>query len=269
MTIAPFLREDLDHFMSMAQAERWIVDAWEFDFLLGTFPQGCFCARDKADRVTGFVTSLRHDRSGWIGNLIVSPGSRGSGIGKRLFLKAREVLYEAGVQTIWLTASKAGRPLYEKHGFSCIDSIIRWIGLGNGSHSSGVDSGATPDLSIDRLGWDDNRERLLSATAARGRVQACNDGFTVIQPCNKSVQIGPFAALHTGSAGMLLANALASIPPAVEIYIDAPARNEEGTALLQQLGFRKQGANELMYAGRRPAYRPECIYGLASMGSMG
>lgn len=269
MTIAPFLREDLDHFMAMAYTERWMVDAWEFDFLLGVFPQGCFCARDKADRVTGFVTSLRHDRSGWIGNLIVNPESRGIGIGKRLFSRAREALYEAGVQTIWLTASKAGRSLYEKHGFSSLDSIVRWTVLGNGSPSSGVDSGAAPDLSIDRLGWDDNRERLVSATAARGRVLASYDGFTVIQPCNKSVQIGPFAALNTGSAEMLLANALASIPPAVEIYIDAPAGNSAGTALLQQFGFRKQGTNQLMFAGTRPAYRPECIYGLASMGSMG
>lgn len=269
MTIAPFLREDVDHFMAMAQAERWMVEAREFDFLLGAFPQGCFCARDKADRVTGFVTSLRHDRSGWIGNLIVSPGSRGSGIGKRLFLKAREVLYEAGAQTIWLTASKAGKPLYEKHGFTGIDRIYRWTGFGIGSFPSACDVGAVPDQSIDRLGWGDSRDRLLAATTERGQVLARDAGFSVIQPCNRSVQIGPFAALKTSCAEILLDDALASILPDVEIFIDAPAGNRAGSDLLQQRGFRKQGTNELMYAGSRPAYRPEFIYGLASMGSLG
>lgn len=34
-------------------------------------------------------------------------------------------------------------------------------------------------------------------------------------------------------------------------------------------GFTVIGEADLMYAGRPPAYHPECIYGLASMGSIG
>ena len=69
MTIAPFYRDDLDHFMALAIAEYWVVEVWEFDFLLTTFPQGCFCALDCAGKVIGFVTSLCHDNSGWFGHL--------------------------------------------------------------------------------------------------------------------------------------------------------------------------------------------------------
>jgi len=269
MTIEPFCTEDIPSFLKLASAERWLVDTWEFDFLRKTFPQGCFRARDNTGRAAGFVTSLAHDRSGWIGNLIVNPASRGSGIGRQLFLRAVEVLLESGVQTIWLTASKTGRPLYEKQGFSAVDGIVRWTGTGNGSSRSAVTTGTVSVPSLDRLGWGDDRENLLAAVAARGRVLASSGGFTVIQPCNGSAQIGPFAALDSACAEALLGDALASIPHDIEIYIDAPAGNTAATDLLGRNGFRKLGTSELMFAGTRPEYRPEYIYGLASMGSMG
>lgn len=269
MKIEPFQREDVGRFMALAAAEGWVVEEWEFDFLRQAFPQGCFCARDKAGRTVGFVTSLAHDQSGWIGNLIVRPGSRGSGIGRSLFLRAVEVLFGSGARTIWLTASKAGRPLYEKQGFNAIDSIVRWTGTGNGSAPAEGGSAGVPDPSLDRLGWGDDRQGLLAAVALRGRSLARDGGFAVIQPCNRSLQIGPFAALDGVCAEELLDGARASIPAAIEIYIDAPSGNAAGTELLQRRGFRRQGSNELMFAGLRPDYRPEYIYGLASMGSMG
>ena len=49
-----------------------MAEAWEFEFLLEVFPQGCFCIRDDSGKGIAFVTSIRHGRSGWIGNLIVA-----------------------------------------------------------------------------------------------------------------------------------------------------------------------------------------------------
>jgi ribosomal protein S18 acetylase RimI-like enzyme len=128
MNIEPFDTNDIDHFLLLATDEGWMVEPWEFEFLLSEFSRGCFAARAKSGELLGFVTSLRHQRSGWIGNLIVTPAYRGRGIGERLFKKAMEVLLASGAETVWLTASKSGLPLYQKSGFTRIDTIIRWSG---------------------------------------------------------------------------------------------------------------------------------------------
>lgn len=269
MNIQPFHREDIGRFLALATAERWVAEAWEFDFLLSAFPEGCFSARDEAGEAVGFVTSLRHERSGWIGNLIVDQHHRGKGAGQALFVRSLEVLCEAGVETVWLTASKMGKSLYERHGFASIDTILRWTGQGRGLSASPRCFRALLDPDIDEMGWGDRREALLDAVGGRGSVLASGSGFTVIQPCGRAVQIGPLAALNTAHAALLLDDALAEIAPGVKAYIDAPAGNREVAGLLQQRGFRSQGTNELMYAGAKPAYRPEYIYALATMGSCG
>jgi ribosomal protein S18 acetylase RimI-like enzyme len=269
MKIAPLQREDLASFMAMALTERWLVESWEFDFLLANSPRGCFCARDDAGNVTGFVTSLAHCRSGWIGNLIVGSASRGSGIGGRLFLHALAALRESGAETCWLTASASGKPLYEKHGFSRIDTIIRWTGSGSGPAAAAPASGGAVDGELDHLGWDDQRDKLLAIVQERGKTLAADNAFAVVQPCCAAAQIGPFAALTAHNAAPLLDAAIAGIPAGTGMYIDAPAGNAAAERLLLLRGFARQGTNELMYAGARPDYRPEFIYGLASMGSMG
>jgi len=130
MRVEPFHRDDIAAFLALASAERWLAEAWEFEFLLTVFPEGCFCVRDGSGNCCGFVTAIRHGRSGWIGNLIVAEQERGRGIGKLLFRTALSVLKDASAETIWLTASTSGRALYEGYGFTRVDTIIRWTAGG-------------------------------------------------------------------------------------------------------------------------------------------
>ena len=53
------------------------------------------------------------------------------------------------------------------------------------------------------------------------------------------------------------------------VCLDAPASNRTGLLLFNRNRMRISGSNELMYAGVKPAYLPEYIYGLATMGSCG
>jgi len=269
MTIEPFRKEDVPRFLGLAAAENWVAEPWEFDFLLSTFPAGCLAVRDETNVAIGFVTSLRHDASGWIGNLIVDRRHRGRGVGEALFLGALDSLRDAGVGTFWLTASNMGKALYEKHGFNSTDTIIRWTG------TVGAPTGPVPvvtgmwDAGLDRLGWGDRRDGLLTATSRRGAVLAGDAAFAVIQPCGRAVQVGPFSALSPDRAAGLLDKALNSLTFGMTVYIDAPACNHTAVSLLQERGFWDHGTNVLMYAGVKPAYRPEYIYGLATMGSCG
>jgi GNAT superfamily N-acetyltransferase len=269
MTIEPFRKEDIPSFLELAAVENWVAEPWEFDFLLSSFPAGCYSARDEAGAAIGFVTSLRHDVSGWIGNLIVDQRYRGCGVGETLFLGALDNLRNVGVETSWLTASKMGKALYEKHGFNSTDTIIRWTGKVGESAGPIHAAQGECDAALDRLGWGDRRDGLLGATSRRGTVLAENSAFVVIQPCGQAAQVGPFGALSVDRAARLLDMALNSLPTGMTVYVDTPACNRGAVSLLQERGFRDHGTNVLMYAGVKPDYRPEYIYGLATMGSCG
>lgn len=274
MTLEPFDTDDIPHFLELAAAEGWVAERWELEFLLTEFSRGCFAARGDNGETAGFVTSLLHRQSGWIGNLVVAEHFRGRGIGGALFRKALEALRSAGAQTIWLTASKSGAPLYEKHGFAGIDTIVRWVGTGRQRHGGHDRPGArnglsTPVGDIDCRAWGDRRDSLLTATAGRGRLLLDESGFAAIQPCGEALQFGPFAALDCGSAARLLDTALRSTPSGAKVYLDSPASNRAAMRMFNRRRMRMCGTTELMYAGRRPDYRPELIYGLATMGSCG
>lgn len=275
MLIEPFRSEDIPGFLELAAAEGWLADPWEFDFLLSVFPSGCFVARETASATpAGFVTALRHERSGWIGNLIVSPDSRGNGIGETLFLYAAHALKFAGTETIWLTASVVGKALYEKHGFKRVDTISRWSGSAARNQSASDmelgSSGSTPAvIGMDSRAWGDRRDVLMEAVAGRGALLVSEGGFLVVQSCGESLQVGPFTAGECGEAEWLLDSALAMIPRGTRICIDSPNLNQGALQVFTAKGFRIIGSNELMFSGVKPAYRPELIYGLATMGSMG
>lgn len=274
MKIDTFLIRDIAPFLKLAAAEEWVAEPWEFEFLLTRYSQGCFVARTAEGECVGFVTSFRHHRSGWIGNLIVAPEFRGKGIGELLFKTVLEALLDSGVETVWLTASKSGMPLYQKFGFSRIDTIIRWSGSGR-QRVIGVESKATVaggyDLlnDIDNRGWGDRRDALLAETAGRGRVLQEKSGFVVVQEYGEDRQLGPFSAPGYSEAEYLLKAALNSIPFESKVCLDAPASNRTSLKLFNRNRMRISGRNELMYAGVKPDYRPEYIYGLATMGSCG
>lgn len=274
MRIEPFRLDDIAPFLKLAAAENWVVEPWEFEFLLSEFSQGCFAALGENRETAGFVTSLRHGRSGWIGNLIVAEQFRGRGIGKVLFSNAMEALQEAGAETIWLTASKQGMPLYEKLGFSCIDTIIRWNGYGRGRYGghdpeTGGENMISSVSGIDYQAWDDRRDVLLAATVGRGRLLLQESGFLVIQSCGEARQFGPFSALDFGTAENIFETALGTVLHGTRIYLDTPASNREALRLFNRRRMRIAGSNELMFAGKKPDYRPEFLFGLATMGSCG
>jgi len=274
MRVDPFRTDDIATFLALSAAEGWVAELWEFELLLAEFPQGCFTARGDNGEIVGFVTSLCHLRSGWIGNLIVAQQFRGMGIGGALFRKTLEALRLAGAVTIWLTASKSGMPLYEKHGFIRVDTIIRWVGTGRQRHGVHADTSKRAALTVsshhlDTAVWGDRREALLAATSRRGELLQNETGFIVRQPCGEAVQFGPFVSRDTHAALHLFDEAAGSVPVGTRILLDVPGSNRGAARLLRRAGMCVCGSNELMYAGRRPDYRPGLLYGLATMGSCG
>ena len=266
MQISNFTPNDIHPFLSMAKDEGWISTRHELAFLLERSPEGCLVCHEGTKPV-GFVTAVRHGRSGWIGNLLVTADARGRGIGTSLFKQAMQVLQRSDVQTVWLTASLAGRPIYERSGFRVCDRIRRWEGIGTEPievhDAKPLDPGWEE---IDFLGWGDSRNELLAYAASNGTAAGTEEGFLVVQRLGSSQQIGPFGALNSATAEKLLEQML---PGTGKVLLDVPSSNRVASKLLTSRGFTVSNEVDLMYAGQPPAYHAEHIYGLASMGSMG
>ena len=269
MEIDRFRHDDIDPFLHLAALEGWLCDRWELEFLLRSCPQGCFVVRGD-DGPIAFVTAISYGSSGWIGNLIVHGDHRGRGLGKGLMTRALAALHDVGTETVWLTASRAGMPLYERLGFVAIDTVKRWSRTGWEGVSKGTGCLSFEKmLETDRAGWGDKRAVLLAAILERGTVNARKDGFIVTQNCGKLIQLGPWGCRSIEGAATLLDEAVHGTGAKSTLVLDVPGRNVVATALLGGRGFTSRGEAVLMYQGRCPAYRPDYVYALASMGSMG
>lgn len=266
--LEPFRFYQVPLFLSFAAREGWRCHEWEFQFLLEHFPQGCFVAR-RDGRTAGFVTSVRYGASGWIGNLLVQEEHRGHGLGRSLMEQALAALDDARVATIWLTASEAGRPLYEKLGFIAIDWIIRWRCTSGAMYrklEQVYDQAAIEDT--DRLGWGDRRSTIIGRIAELGTVLEEAGGFCMVQATGDGFQLGPWGCRGEDAAEKLMHRVMAAAGPG-PVFLDVPESNGHAAAMLQARGFASCGMTVLMYRGAPPEYNARHIYALASMGSMG
>jgi hypothetical protein len=61
---------DWQVFLALAREEGWRVPKSELELFRGPLAGSAFVLR-RGEEVLGFVTAVAHERSGWIGNLIV------------------------------------------------------------------------------------------------------------------------------------------------------------------------------------------------------
>jgi len=268
MRIDAFRQDDIDGFLALAAAEEWICGRWEFEFLFRAFPHGCLVARE-AELPVGYVTSIKYGESGWVGNLLVRKECRGKGVGTALMKQALAALSEAGATRAWLTASREGKPIYESLGFTTVDVVNRWVGEGiDGKCPVREALSRAEILAIDQAGWGDRRDALIYVVRGRGQVWGSRDAFLVSQPCADGIQLGPWGGMDRG-AQLLMDDALVGAGRGTRVFLDAPIRNTGQTSLLLGMGFSIRGSTLLMCRGEASAYKPERVFALASMGSMG
>ena len=263
---------DWDSFFKLAAAEGWRVPVVERQLFAGPWFD---CARvlEEEGSFCGLVTSVAHQHSGWIGNLIVPARLRGRGRGSLLFKAALTELQAQGMQTVWLTASEAGRPIYEKCGFCSIDEIERWV-FRKSAQSDPEDRPATDGVQqlrdLDRCAWGEDRAALLNALGVQGQTYAC-DGATALLQREPELQIiGPwYSATGCPRANrLLLQKILTAADPQVEVVVDVLASSAV-RQLLAATGFACTGKNLLMVLGDAGHVRRDMMVSLASLGSIG
>ncbi len=255
-------------FQRLAAAENWRISPAERQLFRGSWA-GYALALEIDGGWRGFVTAVPHERSGWIGNLIVPPESRGRGYGRKLFVAALKRLERKGLNSLWLTASEDGRPLYEQYGFAKIDEIERWLGWGVGGDDNGFCNNEGLWLADSRA-WGEKRRELLMTVAEHGRAFAVGDELLFVQQLGDLHILGPWYTdesdprIHRD----LLRQALAAAAPGRELMADTLASSPL-RALLAEAGFIPRGRTALMVRGGPGAARLQRMAALASLGSVG
>lgn len=219
---------------------------WRRFLALG--PDGSFVA-EMAGRVVGTVTTCRFGPIGWVAMLLVEKPHRGSGIGRRLLIRALEHLESQGVRSIRLDATQMGRPLYESLGFRMDYPLQRHVGMVDGlplaeATRPGQPSDLVPiaDLDGDATGTDRFAmlERLVrdnpSSCLVRGPAGGPILGFVLWRPGTTADQIGPCIADRQAGHALLdeACRRLAGRP----LMIDVPTDHAEAVAWAEDRGLK-------------------------------
>ncbi|MAT44962.1 MAG: hypothetical protein CL609_21730 [Anaerolineaceae bacterium] len=121
-------RADVLFAESLTQKENWRSETiQEINILFEYDPSGCLIA-EKDNQPVGICIATAYKNNGSIGELIVSPSARRSGIGHQLMSIAIQYLQNKGIRQIYLDAVLKAVPLYEGFGFEKITRSLRFFG---------------------------------------------------------------------------------------------------------------------------------------------
>jgi predicted N-acetyltransferase YhbS len=219
------------------------------------------------DLVAGVAGCVRFGRTGWLGNVAVDGDFRGQGLGRAISQTAVDCLHQAGVETVLLTATKLGQPIYERLGFAD-EGVSYGIWEQRQAPILGCDRSATVQpgqidevIRQDADATGEDRRSYLAPFADRARVVAgCPQaGYRVALPWGG----GPVIAASRAAARPLIIDMIRTSPGSRLAF---PELNVHGAALAVSLGFHLARRVRRMRLGPPvPGYRPGLIYNVFSL----
>jgi GNAT superfamily N-acetyltransferase len=217
--------------------------------------------------VVGVAGCLRFGRTGWLGNVAVDDDVRGQGLGRAISETAVDWLQQAGVETVLLTATKLGQPIYERLGFAD-EGVSYGIWEQQQAPILGCDRSATVQsgqidevIRQDADATGEDRRSYLAPFADRVRVVAAcpQAGYRVALPWGG----GPVIAASRAAARPLILDMIRVSPGSRLAF---PELNVHGAALAVSLGFHLARRVRRMRLGPPvPGYRPGLIYNVFSL----
>ncbi len=241
---------DLPAALRLKELARWNQTENDWKRLLQLEPNGCFCATCNGEVVGTTTTTTYGTELAWIGMVLVDPEYRRQGIGTKLMKTAMTYLDSAGVTTVKLDATPAGRPVYQELGFNEESLVERWEGtvIESTASRSGSNDKTTSDLlELDRKAFGADRTRLIRMLMSESSLKPCfyNDGgrwitgFALARQGTTATYIGPVVAKDAKVAGTLLDQMMGGLLQG-RVYVDLNADFERGREILSERAFKKQ-----------------------------
>jgi ribosomal protein S18 acetylase RimI-like enzyme len=274
MKIRCLAERDFDFALAQTSREGWDTTRESFEVHLLHDPDGGFVAEIDG-RPVGMVSTTRYRRTGWMGELIVSPDHRKQGIGTALMERGIQCLEGEGVRTIRLEADPAGIPIYRKLGFEdeYESPRLRLQNVPRTAPGAAVEA-SSQDLAViaelDARIFGDDRSRLLRELFVRARAvythagQGTLTGYLMVQRSRAGARLGPWVATEPRVAEDLLKKALSELESET-VIIALPRVNGAGIELLDRYGFVETPASYRMVRGPRVADgSPEQVYAVVT-----
>lgn len=122
------MREDELPTIGHFPPEDWNLDiVAKFKALYGKCEFYPFVAEKNGESV-GICSALINGNSGWLGHILVLPEFRNQGIGRAMTEFLISFLKERGCESMVLTATEMGEPIYRKCGFESVGTYRVYIG---------------------------------------------------------------------------------------------------------------------------------------------
>lgn len=262
MQIRVMMRQDIPGGVRLNTITGWNQTAADWERFLAASPNGCFVMED-ADKIVGTSATISYeDKFAWIGMVLVDPDKRNRGIGTTLLQRAVEYLDGAGIPTLKLDATPAGKPLYEKMGFVTEYEIDRWVLKRNAPekpmtpHESASEEALSQALAFDHQAFGADRSALLRSYTERApdlTLVAENDGKLSGYAFGRrglfADHMGAWMARDDKTAQTLLSQFLQRSSRDA-IIVDALKSNRIADELLRDSGFAPVRLLTRMYRGR-------------------
>ena len=251
--------------------DRSVFLGWAVEFP----PSRLFVAED-AGRIVGTGIATANGPVGWVGTIFVAPDRRREGLGDALTRTVIDDLESRGCRTLVLTATDAGRPLYERLGFETQmpQGFFTAAGLAPSNADEGVqpfDPSMLPGvIALDRLATGEDRsavlERLASPESSRVLLGADGEvgGYLIRAPWGGVSLIAPEA----DDAIRLLEWRRRQAGVGHPVYAGFPDTGDSRRARLQSEGWTPAGAGTRMIRGEPLKWNPDWIWGTFS-GALG
>ncbi|MGH8247408.1 MAG: GNAT family N-acetyltransferase [Gammaproteobacteria bacterium] len=267
-------QNDLQSAMRLKELARWNQTERDWRRLLALEPEGCF-AGCLNGRIVGTLTTTTYGKElAWIGMVIVDPDYRRRGIATQLMHAGLDYLSRAGIATIKLDATPAGRPAYELLGFVEEALIERWqADAPQAASGDGVseDLGRDEMLALDRKAFGADRSRLLDALVT----DACplplalrapdhrSRGYALAREGTAASYIGPLVATD-GPTAVSLVDGMLKRMTRGKTYVDFYTGFATGTSVLAERGFVKQrDLIRMRYGQNSNAGTSEMVFAIA------
>lgn len=273
--IRAMMAADVEPAAEMIRTGEWgdrsVFLAWAVEFP----PSHLFVAED-AGRIVGTGIATANGAVGWVGTIFVAPDRRREGLGDALTRTVIDDLEGRGCRTLVLTATDAGRPLYERLGFEA--QMPQGFFTATGLAAKEADDGVVPFdpsmlpriIALDRLATGEDRSAVLARLASpeSSRVVLGDDGslsgFLIRAPWGGVSLIAP----EPDDAIRLLEWRRRQAGVDRPVFAGFPDTGDSRQARLLGAGWTLAGAGRRMIRGAPLEWRPDWIWGSFS-GALG
>lgn len=262
-------------FVDEALKEERLIDEFELRQCVARFPTSSFALLVDG-RLAGGVTTYTHEKTAWIGNLLVFKEHRKNGYAKRLFETALKSV--ADKKSIYINANPLLKKFYRSYGFKECIEIIRLKSQKEALNKNFTSFGETEQknltqvaLKLDHEFFKEDRSVLLSEDmVSKSSIHfATPNGFLHSRMVGGAAFAGPF---EVRSGAYLDAERMfrefLHFRGMKEIFVDAPKINE-ALSFFIGYGFEEVSRTMQMVKGEDLMIEYENIYSFAYAGACG